>query len=288
MSNQRSTTKFPSNQYNPLSPSPQPHSITDIRYFIEGYGLHHKSRRHSPHTISFYTDRLQRLVWFLEHEGYPTALPDITSNHLRHFLIYLSEQSQGRWDSSQYMANRPLAQASIHSYAKAIRAFFRWAMREVRLPNDPLSNIEMPALPNQWRLQTFTDEEIAALFAATDRMGNPFVIQRNRTILAVLLDSGIRAGELLSLQLGDVDLQEGVFNVIGKGRKAPTVAIGQLCRRELWSYLAHHRLKIQSDETALFLARNGAPLTYDGLKIVFQRLKELTGITRVGVHAHIC
>jgi site-specific recombinase XerD len=288
MSKQRSTPKYTSNQHR-ASTSPHPrHDITDIRYFVEGYVLHHKSRRHSPHTIVFYTDRLGRLIWFLEHENYPTTLPDITSHHLRHFLVYIAEQRESRWDSRQHMANRPLSQASIHSYAKAMRAFFIWATREARLAENPFDNVEMPSLPNQWRVQTFTDEEIAALFNAIDRMGTPFVIQRNRAILSILLDSGVRAGELLSLCVDDVDLQEGVFTIIGKGKKERSVVIGSFARRELWSYLAHFRLKENTEEPNLFLARNGTPLTYDGLKLMFQRLKELTGITRVGVHAHIC
>jgi integrase/recombinase XerD len=288
MSNQRSTSKYPSNQYSPLRTSQQSYDITDIRYFIEGYVLHHKSRRHSPHTIAFYVDRLSRLVWFLEHEGYATALPDISPLYLRHFMVYLSEQKEGRWNSTQHLANRPLSQSSIHSYAKAMRAFFIWATREARLANNPFDNVQMPALPNQWKVQTFTDEEVATLFASVDRMGTPFVVQRNRTILAILLDSGVRAGELLSLRVGDIDLREGVFDVTGKGNKTRTVVIGSFARRELWSYLANYRLKVETEETALFLARNNTPLTYDGLKIVFHRLKVLSEIDRVNVHAHIC
>lgn len=137
MSNQRSTTKFTSNLYAPPPPSSERPDITDIRYFIEGYVLHHKSRRHSPHTIEFYTDRLGRLAWFLEHEGYPTTLPDISPSHLRAFMVYLSEQEEGRWDSPNHQANRPLMQSSIHSYAKAMRAFFIWVTREARLPTIP-------------------------------------------------------------------------------------------------------------------------------------------------------
>jgi integrase/recombinase XerC len=288
MSNQRSTTNFTSNQQAPRTPSFGRLGITDIRYFIEGYVLHHKSRRHSPHTIEFYTDRLSRLVWFLEHESYPTTLPDISPFHLRAFMVYLSEQKQGRWDSSNHQANRPLTPSSIHSYAKAMRAFFIWATREARLPTNPFSMVEMPLLPNQWRVQTFTDEEIAALFAAIDQRGTPFTVQRNRAMLSLLLDTGLRASELLSLKVSDVDLREGVFNVVGKGNKVRAVVVGSFARRELWSYLANFRLKVAAEELALFVTRTGTPLTYDGLKLIFQRLRELTGITRIGVHAHIC
>src|SRR5690349_1322855 len=117
MSNHRSTTNQPSNQVGAAKMYQEPHSVEDIRYFIEGYVLHHKSQRHSPRTIEFHTDRLGRFVWFLEHQGYPTALEQITTNHLRHFLIYLAEQKEGRWGSNQAMANHPMSQSTIHSYA---------------------------------------------------------------------------------------------------------------------------------------------------------------------------
>jgi site-specific recombinase XerD len=62
-------------------------------------------------------------------------------------------------------------------------------------------------------------------------------VQRNRSMLSILLDCGLRASELLSLQLGDVDPQAGLFEVVGKGSKTRTVAIGNFARRELWAYL---------------------------------------------------
>jgi site-specific recombinase XerD len=292
MSNLYSTGNLPSNQFGPSDTPPRPSSnqwdIDDVRYFMEGFILHQKSRRHSPDTIKFYIDRLGRLPWFLDHQGYPTRLTEITTNHLRHFLIYLSEQEHGRWGSTNHAANHPLAQSSIHAYAKALRAFFRWASKEAGLPRNPFENIQMPQLPNQWQVETLNDEEIAALFAAIDSMGHPFIVQRNRACLAILLDSGLRASELLSLRVDDVNLQEGIFTVTGKGQKVRTVVIGHFARRELWAYLSRHRLQMGPGEKALFLAQGGSPLSYNGLRLMFQRLRELTGITRVGVHAHIC
>jgi integrase/recombinase XerC len=303
VSNHLSTSKNTSNQsrpynsFNPLNVNSRSHvnglmpssieAIRDIRYFIEGYVLHHKSQRHSPHTITFHTDRLNRLAWFLEQENYPTALEAITPNALRHFLIYISEQKVGRWGSDQKLANRPMSKATIHSYAKSMRAFFRWATIEAGLPQNPFSNVPMPTLPNQWKIQTFTDEEIATMFVAINTMGNQFLVQRNRAILAILLDSGIRAGELLSLQVDSINPHEPIFAVTGKGQKTRSVVVGHFARRELWSYLAHHRLSLDTDDTALFVTRSGTALTYDGLKLIFNKIKSITGISRVRVSAHI-
>jgi hypothetical protein len=147
ISNQRSTANFTSNQHAPHILAPERPGITDIRYFIEGYVLHHGSRR-SPRIIEFYTDRLSRLAWFLECEGCPTTLPEISPFHLRAFMVYLSEQKQGRWESSNHQADRPLTQSSIHSYAKAMWAFFIGATGEAYLLTNPSGLVEMPPLPS--------------------------------------------------------------------------------------------------------------------------------------------
>jgi site-specific recombinase XerD len=147
----------------------------------------------------------------------------------------------------------------------------------------------MPRLPDAWKVQTFTDEEIAALFAACDRMGdNPAIRQRNRCILALLFDSGMRASELLGLTMNDVNTTDGVFTVRGKGGKVRPVVIGGFARRELWAYLTKYRRHKGVEEPALLLSQLGTPLTYAGLRQLFRRLQKLTGITRVQVKAHTC
>jgi site-specific recombinase XerD len=157
--------------------NPRSYGVEDIRYYIDGFILHHKSQRHAPVTIVNHRERLGRFVWFLEQNGYPTELSAITPNHIRHFLTYLTETNEGRWGSTKGRANSPLTPNSIHTYARNLKAFFRWAAKEADLPRNLFENIQMPTLPNQWRVQVFNDEEIEALFAAVERMGDPFIVQ---------------------------------------------------------------------------------------------------------------
>jgi integrase/recombinase XerD len=257
-----------------------------VQYWIDGFLLKQRAQRHSAATIDYYRWHLDHFAWFLAHEGHSLRLADINANHIRAALIYL--EGAGRWGKDQPNTNKPLTPASIHAFARALRAFFRWVTREARLEFNPFANVEMPALPNQWRVETLTDEEIVQLFAACDRMGHPFTIQRNRAVLAILLDSGLRASELLSLTIEDVQAHEGTFEVVGKGGKRRTVAIGAYARRELWAFMTHHRLKLDTQEPAVFVSRQGAPLSYYGLKDIFHRLAKLSGITRIPVKAHTC
>ena len=283
-----------SNQHSPITKSnhitssksaPRPYGIEDIRYFVDIYILHHKGQQHSKQTIRTYVDRLGKYIWFLEHEGYPLALEQITPAHIRAFFVYLQEQSEQRWDSSSHAANKPLALSTANAYGRVLRAFFRWAAEEAGIRN-PFTNIKLPRIPNPWQIQVLNDDEIEALFKACDQTGTAFMASRNRTILAILLDTGARSCELLGLEIGDINPQEGLFMVQGKGGKVRPIVIGTFARRELWSYLTHHRSKINTPYDALFVNAKGEPLTYSGLSQIFRRLKARTGIE--GARAHIC
>jgi integrase/recombinase XerD len=260
--------------------------LESINYYIDGFLLKHRSQRHSPKTIRFYAECLRRFLWFLEHEDYPIALQEITPNHIRHFLIYISECNKERWGSTRPGANRPLSPASIHAFARTLRAFFRWVTKEAQLQYNPFSNVDMPKLPNQWKVEVYTEDEIARIFSACDQGDSPFYAQRNRAIVSLLLDSGIRASELLGLEVDDIDPRQGVFTVHGKGNKDRTAVIGQFARRALWEYLTHHRLKLDTFSPALFVTHQGTPLSYDGLRHMLSNLGERGGIERLSVRCH--
>jgi integrase/recombinase XerD len=285
MSNQHSSYTGSNQLVGATNKAPKPYGIEDIRYFVDVYVLHHKSQQHSPKTISTCIDRLGKFVWFLQHKGYPLTLEEITPAHIRAFFVYLHEQSHERWGSSNHSANKPISQSTANAYGRVLRAFFRWVSEEVDIRN-PFSNIKLPRVPNTWQIEVLDDEQIAALFKACDQTDTPFMAARNRTILAILLDTGARSCELLGLEVGDIDPQQGLFMVHGKGGKVRPIVIGTFARRELWSYLAHHRNKLNTPYDALFTNPKGEPLTYSGLSQMFQRLKARTGIANA--RAHVC
>ena len=288
MSRQQQTRNEPPNRgYSQYAKTSDLPPLDSIHYFIDGFLLKHRSQRHSPRTVEFYKEHLDRFVWFLKHEGYPDHIEAITPNHIRHFLIYLSEQCK-RWESNVWNANKPLSARTIRAYARALRAFFRWVTREASLPRNPFENVDMPHVPSQWKVEAFTDDEIVTLFATIDKIGTAFARQRNRAILALLLDSGIRASELLGLDMDDMDPRESLFNVKGKGGKSRPAVIGSFAKREIWAYLTHFRLPMNAMTDALFVTERGKPFSYDGLMNMFRNLRMKSGIERVSVRPHIC
>ena len=148
-------------------------------------------------------------------------------------------------------------------------------------------------------IKIFTEEEFEKLLwaCAPPNEKSPLAERaavRNRAILWVLYDTGIRVSELCGLRLNNVDRKQGVLTVWGKGSKERRIAIGQNCQRNLFYYLDHHRPEEEelaewgsSGEDHLFLSETRLSLTKNGMTLLFGRLKKRAGITGKRVSPHI-
>ncbi|HEY8307011.1 MAG TPA: tyrosine recombinase XerC [Lapillicoccus sp.] len=178
-------------------------------------------------------------------EGLDDALATATLADLR---SWLSGQSQAG-----------AARATIARRAAAARTFYRWAARTGRVAADPSLRLvaprrggRLPAVLRQAEATTLLD--IAAV-AADDE--DPIHI-RNRAILELLYASGIRVGELVAIDVDDLDLGTDVVRVTGKGAKERVVPFGIPARRAMESWLtARPRIAIPQTGSALFLGRRG-------------------------------
>ncbi len=117
---------------------------------------------------------------------------------------------------------------------------------------------------------------------------------RNRAILWLLYDTGIRVSELTNLRVGDLDRKHGVITVLGKGSKERRIALGQNCLRNLLYYLDKHRPNEEelaewgsAGEDHAFLSETRQPLTKNGVELLFKRLKARAGIVGKRISPHI-
>jgi site-specific recombinase XerD len=100
---------------------------------------------------------------------------------------------------------------------------------------------------------------------------------RDEAIIRLLVDTGMRAGELCGLTMGDMDLANQRAKLMGKGAKERLVRIGRRTGKALWRYLVT-RAEATPDE-ALFIGRDGRPLTTRGLRALVVRLGRRAGLT---------
>jgi integrase/recombinase XerC len=151
------------------------------------------------------------------------------------------------------------ARSTIARRAAATRTFYRWAVRTGRIAVDPSLRLVAPKrrgrLPAVLRQRDAAGLLDVAAVAADDE--DPIHV-RNRAVLELLYASGIRVGELVGLDVGDVDLSANVVRVTGKGAKERIVPFGVPASRAVDGWLAYRPQLVRPESgAALFLGRRG-------------------------------
>jgi integrase/recombinase XerD len=227
------------------------------------FRLHCQARRLSPKTLEFDDWRIPRFIAWLATQGVGD-LRSITANHIRAYLI--AKQDDGA------------APAYVHNIARALRAWLNFCAAEEWLASSPMAKVAMPRLPRKV-LPALTPTEIKRLL----RMA---VTARDKAIVLVLLDTGLRASELLALVGADVEIATGSIQVRhGKGDKARTVYIGGGATRALLRYYAERGAPHPRGGIWLGERRPHRPLTYDGLKRIMSRLSRDANLPHLTAHA---
>jgi len=255
--------------------------ISELAHQASGWLLDGEIRQLSPQTRAFRRLLLDKLLWFLREKEFA----ECGLMELRAFLAYVSkghEMQGGRWGNAQQ--TRPVRPSTTKTYHGHLRTFFRWLVAEGVLTDSPMECITAPiSRPDQ--IQPFTEKQVESLFTAARRTNHP---RRDEAIVAFLLDTGLRASELCSLRLCDVDLTGKSCTVMGKGNKRRTLYFGRTTAKALWNYL---REDLREKDAPLFLSdrglRAGEPLTRSGLGQLVERLGKSAKIeaTRCSPHS---
>jgi len=209
-------------------------------------------------------------------------------NDLNGFARWLASQQQsdltavGRDDVQTYLALRVAAKASPRSTARllsTLRRFYAWLRRENRISADPTALIEAPKLGRPLP-KTLTELEVEALLDAPDTQ-TPLGM-RDRTMLEVLYASGLRVSELVSLKLMQLNLQQGVIRVTGKGNKERLVPLGDEAMSWLQRYIQDVRLALLNGQTrdALFVTQRREAMTRQAFWYMIKRHAQGAGIEK--------
>ncbi|MCP3685048.1 MAG: tyrosine-type recombinase/integrase [bacterium] len=133
--------------------------------------------------------------------------------------------------------------------------------------------------PDKTIVQALTPSEIKSLLRLCS--GATSINVRNKAILSILLDCGLRVSELANLMLEDVSMDNGTLLVRhGKGGKQRTVRMGSQAQKALWRYLSIYR---KGESNRLFLNKSGGPLDVVGIKMMVKRLGDKA---KLKVHPH--
>ncbi len=152
---------------------------------------------------------------------------------------------------------------TVSRHLVTLRVFFRFALAEDWIREDPTLNLESPRV---WKKLPgyLTPEQVERLLAAPD-LATPLGI-RDLAMLEVLYSTGLRVSELVSLRLNDLDMSMGCARCIGKGNKERLVPVGRKALAAVRRYLAETRPALLRGRTSpfLFLSRRGSKLSRVG------------------------
>jgi integrase/recombinase XerD len=191
-------------------------------------------------------------------------------------------QATSRADLLEFIAWRVECGARPRSTARQLssfRRFFRHLLREGLLREDPTAQIAMPKIGRSLP-KSLTEEEVEALLNAplvSDPLGS-----RDRTMLEVLYATGLRVSELVSLKYSQLNLNQGVIRVVGKGDRERLIPLGEEAVRWLKDFLGSARNEILLDRMTdyLFPTRRGDRMTRQAFWHIVKRYARKSSIEK--------
>jgi len=245
---------------------------------LVAYKTYARAEGKSPKTVSWITDSAGYFADFLGPECQDIA--SITGNDLRRFIIAL----QGKHKFSNHIYNKPqqakLSPQSVDTYCRAIKAFFSFLCREGFIQANPMEKVKLPRSP-ELVIPTFSEKEVQKLLAQPDKQSNEGF--RDYAILLTFIDTTVRLSELAELKASDIDYDQSLFKVIGKGRKERYAPFGRRVAKALMKYQLKHRPEpIGTDN--FWLRRDGQPLSAGRIQKLVSRYGKKAGLKRCYAH----
>ncbi len=209
-------------------------------------------RRLSPHTLKNYQRDLAQLQRFCEQH----ALEEWSALSESHIRQYVSQRYR-----------QGLSGKSLQRELSAFRTFFRFLLAEGLIQFNPAAEVQAPRAKR--KLPNTLDVDKAKRLV--EIQGDDPLTLRDRAILELFYSSGLRLSELLNLNLTDIDQQEGLVQVTGKGNKTRRIPIGRHALQALTQWLQVRLDLVKNDEPAVFVSHRGQRLAP---RTVQQRLRD--------------
>jgi integrase/recombinase XerD len=225
----------------------------------------------APNTLASYRRDLRRYVGHLAVRGVTdpgtVAEADVTS-----FLVALREGDE---------EHVPLAATSAGRAVVAVRGFHRFLLREGLTAADPARGVRPPPPPKRLP-KAISVADVEALLAAAGADETPRAV-RDRALLELLYGCGARISEAVGLDLDELDMEQGVVRLLGKGSKERVVPVGSYAREAVRAYLVRARPALAAagkGSPALFLNSRGGRLSRQSAWTALRAAAQRAGITR--------
>ena len=262
------------------------YDLQEINELLDEYKLSLEALNRRPKTIGWYTAILRGFFGFLKINGLIKPVSELGKKELKAYISY--RQNAKRWPNNPYIKeeNRgKLSAYSIQGDVRAIRVFWGWLYNEEYIDKNTLARFPLPKVP-QLILKTLTGEQIKKILNAIGHGSSQEV--KYRCIVFLLLDTGLRISELVSIKNDDLDVIHGFITVLGKGQKQRVVPISPLTKREITKYIKHYRQGLCSEESPyLFPASTGDKVSATSVRQYMKRLCMREGLDGIKLYPHL-
>ncbi len=244
----------------------------DIAVNAASFARHLRAENLSRRTQETYLESLSQFARYLEIQGMPLEVAHIKREHVEGFLENLLERWKPATASCRY---------------RGLRVFFEWLREEGEIRESPMARMKPPKVPEQ-PPKVLREEELKRLLAAC--AGQSFDERRDTAILRVFLDTGARLSEIAGLRYNleddennDVDLDQGLLRLLGKGRRWRLVSLGSKAVRALDRYIRLRDRHHAAASPALWIGGKGA-FGHTGIRQMVKRRGLEAGIGPIHPH----
>jgi site-specific recombinase XerD len=243
-----------------------PETLPDLVALLPSWQLALKAERKSAGTIRTYTDGVTKFFRWCDNTG---RKPELTRAVVQAFLAdLLDEGMEGNTARSRDLA---------------LKRYAAWLVDEGELSVNPLIGLKPPKADTKV-VNALTDDDLKRLIKACQ--GKSLQDRRDEAIVRLMAETGLRAGEVLALQVSDVNVHDGLVTVIrGKGGKGRVAPFGSQTAQAIDRYLRTRRSHRLADTGALWVGGGGKSFGYHGLHAVLKDRAKAAGID--GFHLHL-
>ncbi|WP_235014291.1 tyrosine-type recombinase/integrase [Parafrankia sp. Ea1.12] len=221
----------------------------------------------SDQTCRTYIESSAQFDEFLDAAGTLRHIGEVTRADVENWLVSLH--------------GRGLAASTVNNRYRSLQQFFAWCLDEEEIDRSPMERTKAPIIPEQ--PVPVLDEEALRLFLKS-LGGKSFLDRRDNAAVRLFLDTGLRRSELASIKVADVDLNDRVVNVLGKGRRPRLVRFGAKTALAMDRYSRARARERTADLPAWWLASRGTgAMTADG---IYQMIVRRAAAVGLEVHPH--
>ncbi len=233
---------------------------------------HLESVNRAPRTITTYAIAVQQLGYYLRTNDLPTDPRKVKREHLSSWMLHLQRPPE---DGGRGL----VAQTALQRF-QSVKQFFKFLEEAGDIKESPMLRLKPPKVPEKL-VPVITEEDLKRLFKTV--RGTDFESRRDKAILSLFIDTGMRVSEMAGMDLDDFDDERRDVLVHGKDRRDRVLRIVKESRTDILRYLQARDRHPHADDEALWLGKRGR-LTDNGIRQMVRRRQIEAGLPKIHPH----